>query len=180
VVTSEFDGSAGGVSEWLESRRVPHVIKIRPSVRLSMQVGSRMTEMPAEDILRQASIRRVRDFQVGETQWFRLPLVLNTRTDMVRWLVIRRSLNGKRLTYYQALGKTSTTLLELAQVAPAGTAVNNELALAKSRVGLAEYEARRYEAWYRHVTLSLFAHALTACPDGLPHVRRPSTYMPST
>jgi SRSO17 transposase len=179
VVTSEFDGSAGGVSEWLESRRVPHVIKIRPSVRLNIQVGSRLTEMSAEDILRQASIRRVRDFQVGETQWFRLPLVVNTRADMVRWLVIRRSLNGKRLTYYQALGKTSTTLLELAHVAPAGAAVNNELALAKSRVGLAEYEARRYEAWYRHVTLSLFAHALTACPDGLPHVRRPSRYMPS-
>jgi SRSO17 transposase len=160
VVTSEFDGSAGSVSEWLESRRVPHVIKIRPSVHLNIQVGSRITEMRAEDILRQASIRRLRDFQVGETQWFRLPLVLNTRTDTVRWLVIRRSPNGKRFTYYQAFGKTGTTLLELAQVAPVGTAVSNELALAKSKVGLAEYEARRYEAWYRHVTLSLFAHAL--------------------
>jgi hypothetical protein len=160
VVASELDGSASGITDWLEGRRLAHIIRIRPSARLSLQVGARITEMRAEDILRQASIRRLRDFQVGETQWFRLPLVLNARTDTVRWLVIRRSLNGKRLTYYQAFGQTGTTLLELAQVAPACSVVSSELALAKSKVGLAEYEARRYEAWYRHVTLSLFAHAL--------------------
>jgi len=183
VVASEFDGSAGGVSEWLESRLVPHVINIRASARLSIQVGSRITEMRADDILRQTSIQRLRDFQVGGTRWFRLPLLLHTRTDTVRWLVIHQSLNGKRLIYYHAFGKTGTTLLELARVASAGTAVSNELELAKSMVGLAEYEARRYEAWYRHVTLSLFAHALlrkTACPQGLPHALWPSRYMPST
>jgi SRSO17 transposase len=160
VVASELDGSASGITDWLERRRLAHVIRIRPSARLSLQVGARITEMRAEDVLRQASIRRLRDSHVGETQWFRLPLVLNSRTDTVRWLVIRRSLDGKRLTYYQAFGQTGTTLLELAQVAPACSVVSSELALAKSKVGLAEYEARRYEAWYRHVTLSLFAHAL--------------------
>jgi SRSO17 transposase len=160
VVTSGFDGTPDAISEWLENHSVPHVIKIRPSVRLNIQVGSRMAEMRAEDILRQASIRRLRGFQVGEAQWLRLPLVLNARTDTVRWLIIRRSLNGKRLTYYQAFGKTSTSLLEIAQVAPACSVADHELNLAKSEVGLAAYEARRYEAWYRHVTLALFAHAL--------------------
>jgi SRSO17 transposase len=160
VVTSGFDDSPEAISEWLESRSSPHVIKIRPSVRLNIQVGSRMAEMRAEDILRQASIRRLRGFQVGEAQWLRLPLVLNARTDTVRWLIIRRGLNGKRLTYYLAFGKTGTSLLEIAQVAPACGAANRELNLAKTEVGLAAYEARRYEAWYRHVTLALFAHAL--------------------
>jgi SRSO17 transposase len=160
VVTSEFDGSADAISEWLESHRLPYVIKIRPSARLSLHSGSRIIELRAEDILRRAYIRRLRGFQVGETQWLRLPLMLDTRTDTVRWLLIRRSLAEKRLIYYQAYGKTGTTLLELAQVAPAGSIVGRELARAKSTVGLADYEARRYEAWYRHVTLSLFAHAM--------------------
>ncbi|MDQ2810868.1 MAG: IS701 family transposase [Actinomycetota bacterium] len=160
VVTSGFGGSADAISEWLETRRIQHVIKIRPAARLNIQVGSRMTEMRAEDILRQASIRRLRSFQVGEAQWLRLPLVLNARADTVRWLIIRRGLNGKRFTYYQAFGKTGTSLLEIAQVAPACSVADHELNLAKTRVGLAEYEARRYEAWYRHVTLALFAHAL--------------------
>jgi SRSO17 transposase len=160
VVTSEFDGSAGGINEWLESHRLPYVINIRPSACLDIQTGSRITEMPAEEILRQASFRHLRGFQVGETQWLRLPLVFNSRTDTVRWLVICRALAGKQPTYYQAFGKTNTTLLELAQVAPSCSIASNELTQAKSMVGLAEYEARRYEAWYRHVTLALFAYAL--------------------
>jgi SRSO17 transposase len=30
---------------------------------------------------------------------------------------------------------------------------------AKGEVGLDQYEARRYDAWHRHVTLALLAHA---------------------
>jgi SRSO17 transposase len=30
---------------------------------------------------------------------------------------------------------------------------------AKGEVGLDEYEVRKWESWYRHVTLSLLAHA---------------------
>lgn len=160
VVTSGFDGFPDAMSEWLENRPVSHIVKIRPSVRLNIQVGSRMTQILAEDILQQASIRRLRGFQVGEAQWLRLPLVLNERTNMVHWLIVRRSLNGKRLTYYQAFGNTGTSLLEIARVAPACSVADHELNFAKSEVGLAAYEARRYEAWYRHVTLALFAHAL--------------------
>jgi SRSO17 transposase len=164
VVTTEFDGSAADISNWLEAQRSPYVIKIRPSTRLTIQVSARLAEMRAETILRQASIRRLRGFQVGEAQWLRLPLVLNARTGTVRWLMVGRSLNGKRLTYYQAFGQAGTSLLEIARVASASAVVNNELTLAKSKVGLAEYEARRYEAWYRHVTLALFAHALLGKP----------------
>lgn len=165
VVIPEFDGSVGSISEWLESHRLPYLIKIRPSMRLGIQVGSRIIEVRAEDILRQAPNLRLRGFQGRETQWLRLALVVSPRTDTVRWLLIHRNLASNRLTYYKAFGKTGTTLLELAQLAPACSVVSNELALAKSKVGLAEYEARRYEAWYRHVTLSLFAHALLPNTD---------------
>src|ERR1035438_8393091 len=135
VVTSGFDGSGGGISAWLENRCIPHIIKIRPATRLAIQVGTQMTEMRAEEILRQASIRRLRRFQVGEAQWLRLPLVLNARTDTVRWLVIRRGLNGKRLTFYQAFGKSGTSLLEIAHLAPSCSVADKELTLAKSQSG---------------------------------------------
>jgi len=32
----------------------------------------------------------------------------------------------------------------------------------KGEVGLDHYEVRRWDGWYRHVTLSLFAHAFLA------------------
>jgi SRSO17 transposase len=33
---------------------------------------------------------------------------------------------------------------------------------AKGEVGLAHYEVRSWHGWYRHITLSLFAHAFLA------------------
>ena len=33
---------------------------------------------------------------------------------------------------------------------------------AKGEVGLADYEVRRWDGWYRHVTLALLAHAVLA------------------
>ena len=165
VVISEIDSSVSRISDWLEAHQLPYLMKIRSSMRLGIQVGPRIIEMRAEDILRQAPILHLRGFQGRETQWLRLTLELSPRTDTVRWLLIHRNLAGKRLTYYQAFGKIGTTLLELAQLVPACSVVSHELALAKSKVGLAEYEARRYGAWYRHITLSLLAHALLPKTD---------------
>jgi len=33
---------------------------------------------------------------------------------------------------------------------------------AKGQVGLDEYQVRRYDAWYRHITLAMWAHAFLA------------------
>lgn len=33
---------------------------------------------------------------------------------------------------------------------------------AKQEVGLDEYEVRKYDGWYRYITLALFAHAFLA------------------
>ena len=33
---------------------------------------------------------------------------------------------------------------------------------AKGEVGLAHYEVRSWDGWYRHITLALFAHAFLA------------------
>ena len=36
------------------------------------------------------------------------------------------------------------------------------LQTAKNEVGLDQYQVRRYDAWYRHITLALLAHAYLA------------------
>ena len=38
-------------------------------------------------------------------------------------------------------------------------AIEESLGAAKGEVGLDQYEVRRYDAWHRHVTLALLAHA---------------------
>jgi SRSO17 transposase len=78
----------------------------------------------------------------------------------VDWLVTRAASPHGPEKQYLASGPAATTLAELACAARASGGINKALARAKDRVGLDHYEARRYEAWYRHVTLALFADAL--------------------
>jgi SRSO17 transposase len=44
-------------------------------------------------------------------------------------------------------------------------AIGEGLKRAKGEVGLGQYEVRRWDAWYRHITLSLLAHAPCRLPE---------------
>ena len=77
------------------------------------------------------------------------------------WLVLRRWSSASKidLAFYHACGFGQVTLVELAGAAATHEAVEDDLERARGGVGLDEYEARRWDAWYRHVTLCLLAHA---------------------
>jgi SRSO17 transposase len=82
-------------------------------------------------------------------------------------LLVRRSLapNGKgvlELAYFRCWSPRPVTLAELVAVAGARWAVEDCFAEAKNETGLDHYQVRRYRAWYRHITLSMLAHAFLA------------------
>ena len=82
---------------------------------------------------------------------------------MRRWLLIRRSIEDPEdLGFYQAYGPEGTTVKELVGACQERWAVEECFAEAKGEVGLDHYEVRRWDAWHRHVTLSLLAHAFLA------------------
>jgi SRSO17 transposase len=90
--------------------------------------------------------------------WIRLPYT--AALGMVHWLLIRRSLSlPEEYAYYRVYGPEMTSLPEL--IAAAGQRWQIEVAFegAKGEVGLDEYEVRLAQAWYRHITLALLAHA---------------------
>ncbi len=75
-------------------------------------------------------------------------------------LLVRRSLEDPRkLAYYVVFAPTGTPLEELVRVAGSRWRIESCFEQAKGGFGLDEYEVRRWEAWHRHVTLSLLAHA---------------------
>jgi SRSO17 transposase len=84
-----------------------------------------------------------------------------------RHLLVRRSLtpNAKgelELAFFLCSAPPGTTLAELAAVAGARWAIEDCFAEAKNETGLDHYQVRRYRAWYRHITLSMLAHAFLA------------------
>jgi hypothetical protein len=90
-----------------------------------------------------------------------------------RWLLARRSVsNPDELAFYLGFGPAGTTIDQLVKVAGARWAIEECFQTAKSEIGLDQYQVRRYDAWYRHTTLAMLAHAYltvttanTAFPD---------------
>jgi len=60
------------------------------------------------------------------------------------------------------------------RVAGARWAIEACIEAAKGEVGLDQYEVRKWDGWYRHLTLALFAHAmLTVIRAGVTEKRGP-------
>ena len=69
-------------------------------------------------------------------------------------------LNPGELAYYGLLRTGgNTSLEELARVAGTRWAIEECFEEAKAQVGLDQYEVRRWDGWYRHITLAMLAHA---------------------
>jgi hypothetical protein len=84
-----------------------------------------------------------------------------------RWLLVRRQIltadqveagTEPELAYYLCAGP-GTSDEDLIRVAGTRWAIEECFQAANNEVGLDQYQVRRYDAWYRHITLALLAHA---------------------
>ena len=77
-----------------------------------------------------------------------------------QWLLSRRSISRPdELAYYLVFAPETVTLQQVVQAAGTRWRIEEDFELGKQQVGLDEYEVRKYEAWYRHQTLAMFALA---------------------
>lgn len=76
------------------------------------------------------------------------------------WLLIRRSITDPtNLAYYLCFGPARTPDEDLIRIAGTRWAIEECFQTAKTEAGLDHCQVRRYDAWYRHITLVLCAHA---------------------
>ena len=152
---------------WLESEEIPHVMAIKSNEKLWALTDKGPLPVRAD---RLAS-------QVDPDSWVRCsagngvkgPRVYDWTAVKIRplrepgkghWLLARRSIaKPGELAYYICFGPAGTTLEELVRVAGARWAIEECFEEAKGQVGLDQYEVRRWEGWYRHITLAMLAHA---------------------
>jgi SRSO17 transposase len=77
-------------------------------------------------------------------------------------LLVRRSISSGELAYYIVRARHPVPMAELVRVAGSRWGVEETFQFAKNETGLDHYQVRRYDAWYRHVTLSMLAAAFLA------------------
>jgi SRSO17 transposase len=75
------------------------------------------------------------------------------------WVLARRSISTGEVAYYRCFGRRGTRLRDLVRVAGARWAIEESFQTAKNEVGLDQYQVRRYDAWYAHITLAMAAAA---------------------
>jgi SRSO17 transposase len=79
------------------------------------------------------------------------------------WLLARRSVSDPTdVAFYLSNAPVETDLLTLTQVASTRYTVEQCIEEAKGETGLDHYEVRYWHSWYRHITLSMMAHAWLA------------------
>ena len=79
------------------------------------------------------------------------------------WLVARRSLSDHTdVAYYLSNAAKSESLETMVQVAAQRYRIEQCFEEAKGETGLDQYEVRHFQSWYRHITLSMMAHAWLA------------------
>jgi SRSO17 transposase len=159
-------GDASDLRRWLEARGAAYVLAVSCS-HMIWQAGQQhqavdlIATVPAEAWVTHSCGAGSQGERLYDWTWIRLPY--ESAAGLAHWLLARRSLSDPtELAYYRAFGPTDTSLTELVRVAGMRWAIEENFEDAKGMVGLDHYEVRKWNAWYRHVTLALLAHAYLA------------------
>src|SRR5699024_1576219 len=173
-------GANHGLRERLEARRMHYVLAVPKNHTVVLPSSDTLgSEGRADDVVAALDARAWRERTAGagtkgdrRYAWARQRLTGPT-DDGEHWLLARRSLKDPTdVAYFVCYTPVNTTLITMALVAGARWAIEETFQTSKGETGLDHYQVRQYTGWYRHITLSMFAHALLSvirAKKGGPH-----------
>ena len=159
-------GGDGRLRRWLEERDVAHVLAVNCNQSLVSglfcfeRAGQLAARIPAGAWRHLSAGQGTKGERIYA--WARVAIRPLREPGRGHWLLVRRSLTSGELAYYVCYGPADTSLAELVQVAGVRWTVECGFQQGKGEAGLDHYQVRRYQAWYRHVTLSMLAQAFLA------------------
>jgi SRSO17 transposase len=155
--------SADELRRWLEGQGRHYVLAVAETHAIWTRGHQRTVEQLVADLPADAWAQ----LSAGEGSqgprwydWACLALPYVAAAGRAHWLLARRSRSDPtKLAYYRVYGPMDTPVTEMVRVAGRRWTIEEGFEQAKGEVGLDQYEVRRYDAWYRYVTLALLAHA---------------------
>lgn len=173
VTADEAYGHDSKFRRFLATRRIGYVVAIPRSQPIHNGCGSARADTivagaPAQAWKRLSAGEGSKGQRLHDWALANLP-GHEDRHDSSRWLLVRRSLTDPDdLAFYLCAGPDGTTIDTLVRVAGTRWAIETCFKDAKGETGLDHYQVRRYDGWYRHITLSMLAYAyltVTAAAD---------------
>ena len=166
VTGDEVYGQHSKLRMMLEERQMPYVLAVPVNQRVIATIEGRVSELRADALATHLPAQAWKKISAGAGSkgprlyhWARAA-IRPLENDDSYWLLVRRNLaDPNDLAYYLCHGPERTPLRELVRVAGARWAIEETFQTAKGQVGLDQYQVRRYDSWYRHITLAMLAHA---------------------
>jgi SRSO17 transposase len=159
----EAFGQNPGLREWLHEQDIAYVMATRNDDEVPAGLH---TVRPVRDmigVIRAGAWRRMScgDGAHGPRvyDWAWTPIRTSFAHDRRGWVLARRSISTGEIAYYRCFGARGTRLRDLVRVAGTRWAIEESFQTAKNEVGLDQYQVRRYDAWYAHITLAMAAAA---------------------
>lgn len=159
----EAYGQNPGLRQWCEEQDIAYVMATRKDheVPSGLHTSTRVDQLIAK--IRPGAWRRIScgDGAHGPRvyDWVSAPIRASFAHGRRGWVLARRNITTGELAYYVCCGPRGTRLRTLVRTAGARWAVEEGFQIAKNEVGLDQYQVRRYDAWYAHITLAMAAAA---------------------
>ena len=160
VAGDEVYGNDRNLRLWLEERGIPHVLALKRNEKLWVLTDKGPRQVRADQLV--SGVAEIRWSQCSAGNGAKGPRVYDWTRVVIRplrepgqgyWLLARRRLaQPEELAYYVCFGPADTTLEDLVQVAGTRWTIEECFEEAKGPVGLDQYEVRKWEGWYRHIT----------------------------
>lgn len=160
-------GTHSGLRRRLQARGMHYVLAVpKNHTVITPSPGTLGVEGRADEIIATLDARAWRTRTAGagtkgdrRYAWAR-QRINGPTDDGEHWLLARRSLKDPTdLAYFVCYTPNHVTLITMALVAGARWAIEETFQTSKGETGLDHYQVRQYTGWYRHITLSMFAHA---------------------
>lgn len=161
---------------WMEERGIAHVVAVP---RTQMVISMKLTQKRVHHLIDELEEDAWQRLSCGDGahgprvyDWVAVDIRPLREPGVGHWLLARRSISDPdELAYYICFGQKQTPLEELVRVAGCRWAIEECFQAAKNETGLDHYQVRGYQAWYRHITLSMAASAFLlrlqkACKKG--------------
>jgi SRSO17 transposase len=161
----EAYGQNPGLRDWLEDQQIAYVMAVPVSEPCATAAGKTRADALAGRVPAGGwQVLSCGDGSKGPRlyDWALIGLASSGHHLLVRRALIPNAKGELELAYFLCSAPAGTTLAELVAVAGARWAIEDCFAEAKNETGLDHYQVRRYRAWYRHITLSMLAHAFLA------------------
>lgn len=163
VVADEVYGDDEPFRRSLEARGQPYVLAVS-STHLVWQdmeqraVATIIAALPADAWTTCSAGKGSKGERLYDWTGVRLPYAATA--GMQYRILARRHRTTGELAFFWVFCPEETALAELGRVAGMRWMIEECFEAAKGTVGLDQYEVRRYDAWYRFITLALLAHAI--------------------